>query len=568
LNRELQLYYPIDQGSFVDMDKQKNCFVCGNEFKDSKDCHRHHDHKVKSNNVLGYACSRCNLQMTEKRRSGIPVFFHNGSHYDWKFLIQEVGSEIEEQMEIPENLEFKHEIEDVQILGLNSENYITIKWQNIWFLDSLKFLSASLESLVNTLTNEDMKLAIKLYQKNGITSMDQMEILTQKGIFPYLWFDSYDKFSEKSLPPIERFAGTSEKDYNQALKAWNVLGCNTFEDYHDKYLLSDVILLATVFHTFRMKIYKQFDTDPAYFLGLPGLSWSIAMKYVPKDQVIELLEHPEDYIKFQNNIRGGNCQVFQRFAKRQYEEEIFEESISQDPVPSKRSTSQILYLDVNGLYGHIMANFKLPYKLIKHVQGDCLEEWDIDDDFNEILVKGRIIDHALINELIAKDHHTYFIELDASIAEDIIERNPGIRQFPCFPVKINEKTTKKSQFMQHQCDTHKIHDTDTFKLATLLDKTENYLVHIKMLKLALDQGYKIEKIHGYYKFEHGKESVFKTYIDGNAERKKKAKIAGDDFEEMLNKLLSNIIFGKSIQNIMKQRDFEIIYTPNNDVITR
>ena len=51
-------------------------------------------------------------------------------------------------------------------------------------------------------------------------------------------------------------------------------------------------------------------TDPAYFLGLPGLSWSLVMKHLPKGKAIELLEKPEHYIEFQNNIQGGITQVF------------------------------------------------------------------------------------------------------------------------------------------------------------------------------------------------------------------------------------------------------------------
>ena len=44
--------------------------------------HLHHDHKLGENNIIAYACVRCNMQITEKRRAEIPVIFHNGSHYD------------------------------------------------------------------------------------------------------------------------------------------------------------------------------------------------------------------------------------------------------------------------------------------------------------------------------------------------------------------------------------------------------------------------------------------------------------------------------------------------------
>ena len=262
--------------------------------------------------------------MTEKRRAGIPVIFHNGSHYDWKFLMSEIGSIIEEEMPKLDDVTKKQQLERVEVLGLNSENYITIKWNNMWFIDSFKFMSDSLEKLVSNLTKEDMEVAKKLYAINGIkddedlesgyTFEDKVSILSQKNVFPYVWFDKYDRMHETSLPERKRFK--SRADYVYAKVAWKVLGCKTFEDYHDMYLLADVVLLATCFHAFRRNIYNMHTTDPAYFLGLPGLSWSIAMKYLPKGKAIELLEKPEHYITFQNNLQGGICQVFQRYAKK------------------------------------------------------------------------------------------------------------------------------------------------------------------------------------------------------------------------------------------------------------
>ena len=133
-------------------------------------------------------------------------------------------------------------------------------------------------------------------------------------------------------------------------------------------------------------------TDTTYFLGLPGLSWSLAMKHLPKGKAIELLEKPEHYIEFQNNIQGGITQVFQRYAKRKYE--------------NNQSSSQIMYFDVNGLYAHIMANCKLPYKLVEHK------------------VHGEHIDctYEKIKELSEDEDHTYFFIIDASISESMIEK--------------------------------------------------------------------------------------------------------------------------------------------------
>ena len=215
--------------------------------------------------------------------------------------------------------------------------------------------------------------------------------------FPYIWFDSYEKMNATLLPGREHFnqhtdQQKNDEDYDYATKAWEKLKCKTFEDYHDKYLLADVGLLATCFHAFRRNIYKMHVTDPAYFVDLPGLSWSLVLKHQLKGKPIELLEKPEHYIEFQNNIQGGITQVFQRYAKRKYN-------------TSGQSLSQIMYFDVNGLYVHIMANYKLPYKLVEHnVYGEYTNKYT----------------YEKIKELSEDEEHTYFFIIDASISESMI----------------------------------------------------------------------------------------------------------------------------------------------------
>ena len=101
LNRELEVSYGIDMKQYIEemeeINNQTECFVCGQEFNGEKGVHLHHDHKRGENNIIGMACMRCNISMTEKRRSDIPVIFNNGSHYDWKFLMQELGLSLRSQ---------------------------------------------------------------------------------------------------------------------------------------------------------------------------------------------------------------------------------------------------------------------------------------------------------------------------------------------------------------------------------------------------------------------------------------------------------------------------------------
>jgi hypothetical protein len=66
------------------------------------------------------------------------------------------------------------------------------------------------------------------------TDVGLNKILRSKGIYPYRWVDSIDKFKETSLPPKQWFDNnlTSEKcteeRYNKALEVWKELRCKTF----------------------------------------------------------------------------------------------------------------------------------------------------------------------------------------------------------------------------------------------------------------------------------------------------------------------------------------------------
>ena len=90
------------------------------------------------------------------------------------------------------------------------------------------------------------------------------------------------------------------------------------------------------------------------------------------------------------------------------------------------------------------------------------------------------------------------------------------------------------------------------------------MVHIKYLKLAMDAGYELNRVHGYFCFAQN--FIYKQYIDGNNTIKAEATKSGNKFLRQLAKDLSNIIYGKNIQNILKQRDCETVYVPDNNTI--
>ncbi|CAC5378564.1 unnamed protein product [Mytilus coruscus] len=62
------------------------CYICGEEFEENNKV-REHDHL--SGKYRGAACQSCNTK-EGKATKLIPVFFHNGSNYDFHFLLKEL----------------------------------------------------------------------------------------------------------------------------------------------------------------------------------------------------------------------------------------------------------------------------------------------------------------------------------------------------------------------------------------------------------------------------------------------------------------------------------------------
>ena len=89
-------------------------------------------------------------------------------------------------------------------------------------------------------------------------------------------------------------------------------------------------------------------------------------------------------------------------------------------------------------------------------------------------------------------------------------------------------------------------------VANLHDKTE-YVIHIQNFKQALNHGLVLKKVHKVIKFNQN--AWLKPHIDMNADLRKKAK---NDFENDFFKLINIEIFGKTMENMRKHRDINLV----------
>ena len=93
------------------------------------------------------------------------------------------------------------------------------------------------------------------------------------------------------------------------------------------------------------------------------------------------------------------------------------------------------------------------------------------------------------------------------------------------------------------------------KLVCNLFNKKKYVAHMNALKQALNHGLKLKKIHRVIEFNQ--EAWLTPYINMNTELRKVAK---NDFEKDLFKLLNNSVFGKTMESIRKHRDIKLVTT--------
>ena len=147
------------------------------------------------------------------------------------------------------------------------------------FINSIRFMASSLDSLMNNLVEYGQKLCgFEDY------SEEQYELLIRKGVYPYEYMTSWDKFKETQLPFKEAFysklnmSNISDEDHEHAQRVWKGFDMKNLGDNHDIYLKTDVILPSKVFEVFRNECLEYHKLDTAHFCTTPGLALQVTLK--------------------------------------------------------------------------------------------------------------------------------------------------------------------------------------------------------------------------------------------------------------------------------------------------
>jgi len=530
---------PAEEKSFQ---LETKCHICKCHI-DPGECENKNKNKVRDHNHMtgayrGPAHNICNLNYNHKNFC-VPIVFHNLKGYDSHFIIKTLTTQAGARR--------------MDVIAQNSEKFMSITNGNIKFIDSFAFLSTSLEKLVSGLGSDIKNFPI--LQRNFLTATpEQLQLLLQKGTYPYEYIKSLATLNETQLPPIEAFfsslrgANITKKEYQHAQHVWSAFNIKSLAEYHDLYLKTDVLLLADVFENFRsIELSATGDgLDPIWYLSLPAYSWDCALK---KSKVKLELFHDKQvdmYLFCEAGIRGGMCIIANRYAKANNK--------YMDDYDASKPSIYLFDVDANNLYAYGMMAY-LPYGGF---------HWDLNPE--------RFTAQHFLN-MSDNQEDGCFIMCDLKYPQELhdlhndlplcpSQEQPQWSHLSLHQQSIYERhyprtTVKETYPSGLTARSYTIEDNETYykssrKLLGTLNDKKNYIIHYQALKQCLQLGLELTKVH---KVLHFKQKPWlKSYIESNTDKRKVAKT---DFEKDYYKLKNNAVFGKTMEDTRKHGNYRI-----------
>ena len=544
----------------------KKCHICKDVFNHDDVIVRDHCHMTGA--YLGAAHKLCNLHRQE--RPIVKIFAHNFSSYDSHLFLSKMNDP---------------RISNIKVIPKTTEKFLAISMNNMYtLLDSMSFLSGSLDSLVKNLGEEHtfpiLSQWLKIKNCNGTIDKTKFNLMLQKSIFPYEFTTSIQKLRDtKTLPLQSEFysklnnSTPSKEEYQRGKTIFKTFKCRNMVDYMELYVNLDTILLAEVFLQFREQNLKQFQIDPCNFLTLPSLALQCFLKF--SNVKFELLTDKDMYDMLQSNLRGGLSLVSERYAESsEYTKERMQKRERESPLPNhplnqtkskkrKRENDsdsdesekkcrimdakynecgqssinddgvkvRIIDVDCNNLYG-CAQQYPLPIGGFEFLTADSIKKID----FKTVDLSGKF---------------GYFVECDLNYPEEIWEKTAS---YPLCPININITQKDLSPYSMNvlkKAYNKTVHTSR--KLTATFHPRKKIVLHGLNLQLWLELGMTLEKVYRVIKFRQ--EPSMKKWVDFCTSQRSKSR---NSFEKDYWKLIVNSVFGKTIEDLARQRDVIIV----------
>ena len=483
--------------------KSNNCWLCDNNFENINDKVRHYCKMT--GRYLGAAHQTCIDYVNKVNlHKFIPVLYHNFSKYDCHMFFNEL-------------INSKVYTNNISIIPRTNEEYMSVNYGCIKFLDSMRFLTTSLEKLTESLKDEDY-IHLKRHFPN------HWMLLKNKLAYPYEFYKTLEDYEK----PIEELLESGNEAYfsktknkipdqeeidrtNQIIKLFNIKNGKELTELYNK---ADVILLADIFEKFIEVSKTEFGINPLYNISLPGTTWSNGLKYTKIE--LELIKNVDLFQMFESGIRGGISGVFG------------------DRYIESDNNTVLLHVDMNNLYGFAML-CHLPTGNFQIYENNCITESFINKvlDTHDCSNTG----YVLIVDLMYPDNIKY-----------------KTKNFPLCPENITIDPVNYKQYMkEHEPNPNR----PTNKLICDQTNKEYYIVHYRNLKFYLRMDMIIKKVHRIVSFDQS--PWLAKYIDYNT--KKRAE-ADSDFMKDYHKNLICSFFGKTMEDVRNRIKVEFLKNTN------
>lgn len=260
----------------------------------------------------------CNRKRWERQK--IPVYCHNLEGFDSNFILRAIGKKVDEM-----GAGFAQQLR-LDAISTNTEKMRSIGYRRLMFLDSLAFLDASLDKVVKDLKDSSHKFPI-LRRSGLVHNREELNLLSQKGIFPYSWVQSVKQCRETtSLPDKECFFNelsgqhVTDEEYERAQEVFRSFNCRNMLDYMMLYNKSDVLLLAEGISAFREEVFTHFGLDMTHYISIPQIAWDAYLKHCNAE--VELISNKQIIADVEASIRGGNSFCRERYLESTDKEQI------------------------------------------------------------------------------------------------------------------------------------------------------------------------------------------------------------------------------------------------------